>query len=77
MVLVDIKTFLVWIGVVDTEEDERADNLFDERFVDVFAVALSFYQTEHGAGEFGAFLLDWEEEVCFPSAEGKLQEKQC
>ena len=73
MVLVDIKTFLVWVGVVDTEGDKRPDNLFDEPFVDAFALALALDQTEYGAGEFG---LDWEEELCFPSAEGKLQEKR-
>jgi len=76
MVLVDIETFLVWLSVVDTEGHERRDNRFDERFVDDFAVALAFDQTEHGASEFGAFVLDWEEEVCFPSAESELEEKQ-
>lgn len=72
MLLVDVQTCFVGIGVVQPKRDQRVHDFLHEALIDSIAVSLLFDKTEDGTSKFGVLLLDRYEKVVSPLDEREL-----
>ena len=74
MLLVDVQTGFIRVGIIKTEGYERVDDFLDQTLIDDASVSLIFNQSKNRACKFRLLLLDWNEEIVFPLHESELKE---
>jgi hypothetical protein len=73
MLLVDVQTRFVCVGIIKTERYERVDDFLDKTLINDASVSLILNQSKNRAGKFRLLLLDGNEEVVFPLYQSELE----
>jgi hypothetical protein len=75
MLLINVETGFVGIGIIKPERDERIHDLLDKTLIDCVTISLLFDKAKNSAGQFGMLLLYRNKQIILPLYQSKLWKK--